>query len=471
MYYRLKDNYLLRGWQMLPYALVDSGNARTMFIRKPEMDALLACDGFADLSSPGISEDIRSLIPQLENNGIIEPCQQGEGLHLQQRYHCYPARYIRTAHWSVTGRCNYRCKHCYMSAPDAKYGELGHEAVIDIVSQLAQCGVMEVSLTGGEPLVRRDFLDIVDELQKNGIRIITIYSNGRLVTDRLLEELADRRIRPEFNMSYDGVGWHDWLRGIDGAERIVEDAFRRCREKGFPTGAEMCIHQGNRHTLRETVRRLAELGCRSLKTNPVSNVGAWKENGFGESISINELYQLYLDYIPHYYEDGMPLSIMLGGFFSANPKHPQNYDIPLMKNCKDPQSACICGHSRMVMYISAEGRTLPCMALSGMPIQEKYPLIGELGLANCITDSCYMSLINTRASEYFQHNPECAVCEYAMQCLGGCRASSLDTTPEDIMGPDMAACTMFRGGWVKQIFETMNRIIPVNDCPAVSPIG
>lgn len=55
----------------------------------------------------------------------------------------------------------------------------------------------------------------------------------------LLDALEARGIRPEFNMSFDGVGTHDWLRGIDGAERDVERAFLLCRERGFPTGAEM----------------------------------------------------------------------------------------------------------------------------------------------------------------------------------------------------------------------------------------
>ncbi len=464
MFYRLKDDFMLRGWQKLPYALVDRRNGSAAFMHKPEMDSLLMCDGWTDLSLPVISEDDRNMIFQMEKQGFIEPCQKGEGLNLRQRYHCYPARYIRTAHWSVTGRCNYLCKHCYMSAPDAKYGELDHEAVMDIIDQLAQCGVMEVSLTGGEPLVRRDFMEIVDALLINGIHIRTIYSNGRLVTDKLLGELARRGIHPEFNMSYDGVGWHDWLRGIKGAEKIAQDAFLRCRDNGFLTGAEMCIHQGNKHTLRETVNCLAELGCRSLKTNPVSNTGAWKENGYGESISMMELYRLYLDYIPHFYEDGMPLALMLGGFFSAKPTHPERYDIPLLKNCKDPQKTCICGHARMVMYISAEGRTLPCMALSAMPIQKNYPLIGETGLAKCISDSSYMSLINTRATEYLRHNPECEACEYAMQCLGGCRASALDTAPDDILSPDMAACTLFKGGWVNIITTAMERIRPGAVC-------
>lgn len=118
-------------------------------------------------------------------------------------------------------------------------------------------------------------MEIVDALLAGGIRITTIYSNGKLVTDKLLDQLAERSIHPEFNMSYDGVdGWHDWLQGIRGAGKLVEDAFLRCREKGFPTGVEMCIHQGDKHLLRETVKRLGELSCRSLKTNPISNVGA-----------------------------------------------------------------------------------------------------------------------------------------------------------------------------------------------------
>ncbi len=401
------------------------------------------------------------MLPEIEKNGVISRCEKGDAISLEQEYKCYPARYIRTAHWSVTGKCNYRCKHCYMSAPDAKLGELDHKTTMSIAQQLIDCGVREVSFTGGEPLVRNDFMDIVDALIAGGIRITTIYSNGKLVTHKLLDELEKRGIRPEFNMSYDGTeGWHDWLRGIPGAGKIAEDAFLRCKERGVPIGAEMCIHHGNRHLLRDTVNRLNELGCRKLKTNPISNVGAWKEGGYGESISMEELYRLYLDYIPHYYEDGMPLSIQLGGFFSASPNRPGEYDIPCIKACTNPDKTCVCGHARMVMYISAEGRALPCMALSGMDIQQEFTLIPRLGLAKCITDSRYMRLIDTRATEILDHNPECKVCEHAMVCLAGCRASALETTPEDILAPDRAICGIFKGGWIEKIDRVMQEIRP-----------
>lgn len=464
MFYKLNDNYLLRGWQKLPYALVDKRLRNPRFITAKEMQALQLCNGLIDVDLPLIPQEIRDMLAVIEKNGFIHACERGDAIAPEQEYKCYPARYIRTAHWSITGRCNYRCKHCYMSAPDAKLGELSHETVMSIVQQLIDCGVREVSLTGGEPLVRKDFLEIVDALLAGGIHICTIYSNGKLVTDQLLDALAERGIHPEFNMSYDGVdGWHDWLRGIPNAGKIAEEAFLRCKEKGFPTGAEMCIHNGNKHLLRETINRLAELGCGSLKTNPISNVGAWKEGGYGESIPMQELYQIYFDYIPAYYEDGMPLSLQLGGFFSASPHRPDRYDVPCMKHCSNPETTCVCGHARMVMYISAEGRALPCMSLSGMDIQQEFPLIPEVGLAKCITDSRYMSLIDTRATTILEHNPECAKCPHALECLAGCRASALEFSPTDILAPDLATCGIFKGGWPEKIHELMKGILPVTD--------
>ena len=451
LYLRLKEQYELRGWEKLPYALVNRRALSPAFMKRAEFDALRLCSGRVDLDMGIIPAQQRQLALRFEQLGIVERCESGAGIEPSQEYRLYPARYIRTAHWSVTGRCNYRCRHCYMSAPDAKLGELGHESVMEIVRQLGECGVRSVTLTGGEPLVRRDFMEIVDALLERGIVIPTIYSNGRLVTDALLDALEARGIRPEFNMSYDGPGYHDWLRGVPGAEGYAEAAFLRCRDRGFPTGAELCIFGANKGSLRESVRRLAGWGCRSLKVNPVGNVGAWKEGGYGQAIDMRELFGLYLDYIPQYYEDGLPLTIQLGGFFSASPRRPEQYEIPLMRPCGEPESSCICGHARVVMYISAEGRALPCMALSGMELQKEFPLITEQGLAKCLSDSRYMRFIDTRVSEYLERNTECADCEYAHTCAGGCRASALESEPGALFGPDPYACELFRGGWAPKI--------------------
>lgn len=188
----------------------------------------------------------------------------------------------------------------------------------------------------------------------------------------------------------------------------------------------------------------------------------------GQSIRLEELYRLYLEYIPQYYEDGMPLVLQLGGFFRADPQSPGLFAIPAVKSCGDPDKTCICGHARLVLYISAEGRALPCMALSGMDIQREFPLIPQLGLAKCITDSRYMRLIDTRASEYLEKNPECAACGHARKCLGGCRASALENAPGNIMGPDPYVCELFRGGWDVKIMEAVRKAKPEAKCAGVS---
>ena len=88
------------------------------------MQALRLCNGLIDLSLPLVLQEVRDILPRLEKFGAIRPCERGDCIAPEQEYKLYPARYIRTAHWSITGHCNYRCKHCYMSAPDAKYGAL-----------------------------------------------------------------------------------------------------------------------------------------------------------------------------------------------------------------------------------------------------------------------------------------------------------------------------------------------------------
>lgn len=459
----LKENLVLRGWEKLPYAVVERPGNAVSFVDALTFEALSLCDGQIDLSLPVIADDVRDVVTRLEKQGVVRPCEPGERLTSDQEYRRYPNRFVRTAHWSITGACNYRCRHCYMAAPDAKLGELDHETVMDLVSQIAACGILEVSLTGGEPLVRRDFMQIVDALLSHRIKITQIYSNGRLVTDHLLDQLEERGIHPEFNMSFDGTrGWHDWMRGIPGAGETVLAAFDRCHARGFPTGAEMCLHKGNIHLLRESINTLAAHHCGHVKVNPVADTETWERLGEDRSITTEEAFETYLDYLPFFYEDGAPLSLHLGGFFmgEANGKR---WLVPNVKTGLDEQDPAdcalqvTCGHARQTLYLSPDGRMLPCMALSSMPMQENYPLATEIGLRQGLSDSAYLSLVDTRVSALWEHSPECARCEHRIACAGGCRASALLTSPDDILAPDRAKCLLLKGGYAKRIRETVER--------------
>ena len=108
------------------------------------------------------SEKGKTIIKEMTKHGIME---QSEGpmqpLSSFQRYHVYPSRRIKSVHWSITGKCNFNCRHCLVSAPNAHHPQLPLSDCLHIVEEIAKCGVNRVDVTGGEPLVRRDFEEIV----------------------------------------------------------------------------------------------------------------------------------------------------------------------------------------------------------------------------------------------------------------------------------------------------------------------
>ncbi len=463
MYYRLKDNYLLRGWKKLPYAILDKKTRGAVFMTGEQFAALQFCSGTMAEECALVFPQHKKMLEELLKEGVVEKLESPKPLNKEQEYIEYPSRYVKTAHWSVTGKCNYKCKHCFMSAPHAKYGEISHENCMRIIDQLAQCGVQSVSLTGGECLIRKDFLEIVDRLLSHGINIHTIYSNGWLVNEKLLGELEFRGIHPEFNMSFDGVGQHDWIRGIDGAEEAVIKAFKLCKEKGFPTAAEFCLHKKNAHTLRESINLLSSVGCRALKISPVMATGEWERNNFGEyTLSMKETYDVYLDYLPHYYEDKKPLELMLSGMFFSMPQKAV-YLIPGQK-CRidiDASNFCMCGHARCNLYITAEGRMAPCMPLSGSDeLLQKLPNLCEVNLADALDDSYYMDLVNARLSEYLAHNKECADCKWKNACCAGCRGNAMQDSGGDYFGIDKGACLLFKGGYRDKLISLIEKIAP-----------
>ena len=281
----MNKRFLLRGWEKLPYAIVDTQEGTVSFVPKDHMAALMRCDGCWDFDSPFISEQERSIAKTLLEKDYIEECEPGDVIAPEQRYRTYPNRCMQSAHWSITGRCNYRCKHCSMSAPQGKYGELSHDATMDVIQQFSECGIFSVNLSGGEPLIRPDFMEIVAELSRMGITIKRLYTNGLLLDEGVLDGLEKLGQHPTIVMSFDGVGHHDWLRGMSGAEEAVYKALTLCAKRDFSTSVQMCLHRGNIGSLRETVRRLASLGCGRLNAGRIANLGNWNVHGTGLALT------------------------------------------------------------------------------------------------------------------------------------------------------------------------------------------
>lgn len=446
--YVLSPHCSLRGWKLLPYALQLLDRPHTEFFRKNEFALLMACDGRTGIRWDLLSEEEQKLMNRLEQNGYIRRCEQDSFLFPEQEYRFYPARFKESVQWSITGKCNFRCRHCFMSAPEGVQGEPTYEELLTMLDGFERCGIKGIGLTGGEPAIRRDFWQLVDEILKRGMVITTIFSNGMLITDSFLDELEKRNIYPNIQFSFDGIGWHDWMRGVPGAEKMAVDAMKRCQKRHIAVSVSMVLFRENIDTIRDTVNYLAGLGVQSVKLGNAMPQGEWA-NEKEHYLTQAEVNEKFIAYLPDFFADGRPLSLTLEGFFEYR-RHDDHIGALFERDVREKyfSRAVMCMHVRREMYVSPKGRVLPCMSMVGTPIEEQFPSMLETPLEEILgLDSRYMYFTDLRISDYMKHNPECAECEYRELCCGGCRAWAVRDGSTDYLGRDPITCEYYKGGW------------------------
>lgn len=462
VFYRLTDRYAIYGYDDADCMIVDKilGNARVTY--GAESAALLLANSRINYNIQPVPQVVREMAKELCSRGILAECayQVDSSLPLKK----YHSRYFTIAGWAITGKCNMKCKHCFLSAPDAKFGELTTEQCISIIHGMADAGIHTVALVGGEPLIRKDFFRLVDELLKNDIYISDVSTNGLLVNQNLLDEFKKRNISPKFYMSFDGVGWHDWLRGTDGYEDILIDKFRLLRENGFRTGSAMCLHSRNVGTIRASVNKLAAAGVSSIIINRMVDTGEWKKNGY-RGLSIHEQLEAYLDYLPQFYEDGMPANVTLNRFVHLH-KNSYRYELLPYKRCRYGfENTAVCNAVYHTAFITSNGKLAPCITIAGVDGQQNnFADIFANGFADAINNSDYAKMIRQSVQDYYNHNPECKECGYSEYCLGGCRAQALEYNEDDYLSLDKITCTFFKEHFDERIIRRLESTVPQAVC-------
>ena len=456
-YYVLQDGFELCGWKGLPFALRYPNPHFTDFFDREDYRLVYRLDGKHDIDAESLTDSQKKLLERLVERGIAIPSDGTKTLAPWQTYKSYPAMYKNSVQWSITGRCNYKCRHCFMSAPDYRGEDLTMEQVERILDGLKECGIRCVSLTGGEALVHPHFYDILDGIAARGIVLETLYTNGELVDGHLLDELEKRKMRPAFHLSFDGAGWHDWLRGVDGAEAAVIRAFRLLRECGWQTSVSMCLHRHNIGVLKQSVDLLAREGVSHVKMNVASPTGRWK-NETEHFISQDEAFEAIDAYLPQYVADGMPVSAQFCGFIDFN-KESHTIMIPFQKysGAEGADRAFACGAVKNGMYISPTGKILPCMTLGGTAIDPMFESALEKPLSEILSDSHYRDMCLAKMGDCVAHNEACRDCQYRLACGAGCRACACGETNTDYFGIDEDACRFFKGGWYERAQALVER--------------
>ena len=204
----LNEKVALRSWKLVPYAYYVRGYQYAQKLSREQFELLSQCDGRREM-------DKTPLLGQLERAGFVREAQEGETWSEWSKPRRCDNRYFPSVNWAVTGKCNFNCKHCFMAADNAPMmGEFSWEECVAFLDECESCGIQSVTLTGGEPMLHPRFRDIVREIYRRGMYLTELNTNGSFLTADFLDELKRLDMDTEIKISFDGIGHHDWLRGL-----------------------------------------------------------------------------------------------------------------------------------------------------------------------------------------------------------------------------------------------------------------
>lgn len=447
MFCQISDGYQLVGWKNLPTGILDVNRNELSFLPREEYRLLLHMNGQEDIDLTALTPAQQEAVRRFQALSLIQvsdwpfPPAGGPLYHFHDHYR------VDSVQWSVTGHCNYHCRHCFLSSPEACTADLTTTQCLDVIRQMADCGIRRLSLTGGEPLVRADLPELIRACSAAGIGITEIYTNGALLTPDLLELLSGLGQRPRVQVSYDGVGWHDWVRGVSGAQQHAEKALLLAHDAGFETGAAMCLFRDNIPAIRETVRRLASLSVNGIKISPMLSLGLWGAHYAEKTLSGEEFLQAVTDYIPSFIADGKPCNLRMGGYLTYFAER-DVFTSSLAKAPESPAPVYACPWIASNLYIGSEGTVFPCMQFAGLPGSAAFPNLRDLPLARILRDSALPDIARIKTETVWAHGPECLGCpERGRHCGKSCRAC---TGPE-FLDVDASTCLFVRNEWFRRV--------------------
>jgi radical SAM protein with 4Fe4S-binding SPASM domain len=157
--------------------------------------------------------------------------------------------------WNLTYRCNLACEHCYLDAggkpevADAAFAdrsELTTQQCREVIDQLADFAPECLTiLTGGEPLLRRDILDIVGHAHARGLWVV-VGTNGVKVTEHLARVLLEAGVRG-MSLSLDALdpAAHDAFRRVRGAWQNTVEGAKVLHRVGLPFIVQTTVARHN----------------------------------------------------------------------------------------------------------------------------------------------------------------------------------------------------------------------------------
>jgi pyrroloquinoline quinone biosynthesis protein E len=306
----------------------------------------------------------------------------------------------------LTYRCPLHCPYCSNPLNLADYrDELTTPEWQRVLAEARELGVLQLHLSGGEPLQRRDVLEIVNSASELGL-YTNLVTSALGLSQRRAEQLRVAGLdHVQISIQADEATLSDRIAGTPSFERKIVAA-RMVKELGFPLTLNVVLHRQNIDRVARLLRLAEELGADRIELANTQYYGwAWRNRAaLLPSKAQLERAEVAVRAAREHLKGRMEITYVLPDYYSQYPK------------------PCMGGWGKRQLTVAPNGDVLPCPAAHALPLPRAS--VHEDSLARIWNES---GLFQSLRGTDWMPDP-CRSCDRRETDFGGCRCQAFQLT-------------------------------------------
>ena len=226
-----------------------------------EFYSVLEEDGFivsgeteAELDSKDIRFSYSALEPKTirtDFTPVIQRAARSTQEYLDEHFKGKP--HLVSMQIELSSRCNERCVHCYIPHEN-KVSEIDPALFYDTLDQCRDMGVLSLTLSGGEPMLHKDFCGFLRKAKEYDFSI-NILSNLTLLDDEIIREMKENRLSSvQVSLYSMNPAIHDSITGLEGSYYKTRDNILRLIENDIPLQISCPTMKQNKNCFAEVLK-------------------------------------------------------------------------------------------------------------------------------------------------------------------------------------------------------------------------
>lgn len=248
----------------------------------------------------------------------------------------YENGYLFNLHIDVTKRCNLRCKHCYHPFEEYSYEkEMDLLTIKSLIDEAYDMGVFIVILSGGEPLLRNDILQIIEYISSKGM-CIDLFTNATLMDEEFINNISKYNInRVSISIYSNQEQIHDSITQVNGSHKKTIRAINQLSNNGLQVELKTIMMKENFEDYKSLDRYATNMGYKLILDTSMTPKLNSDDTPINLALSYEQYLNLCLDKDCSYYAN------------QVSPLNPNEHS---------------CNAGRYSLYCDSDGNYYPCVS-------------------------------------------------------------------------------------------------------------